>query len=573
MPLAKANGQFPESYAPKPLTTETSFEKHNKPVLRRPSTNKMHQRKDGKLASAKRDTESSSTLGKEVEEEDLEVFEETPLFSAIFTYFSYMLLNLIGRLQDLLRNWGVLVNRLAKEPESTRDFVPLYQDYESFYTRNLYRRIRDCWNRPVSSVPGAELTLLDRYTEDYGWTFKYPGSVTNCLNFGSYNYLGFAENNGICADASEACIKHWGYGMASTRQEVGNCSLHQQLEELVAEFTGQEAAIAFGMGFATNSLNLPCLVDKHCCVISDELNHTSLILGIRLSGAQILRFRHNNVQHLEKVLREAIITGNPRTRRPYTKILIVVEGVYSMEGSIVRLREIVAIKKRYNAYLYLDEAHSIGALGPTGRGVVEYAGVDPRDIDVAMGTFTKSFGSAGGYIAGTRKLIDYLRHHSHSTVYATSMSPPVCQQIITSMNIIMGRLGNGEGQRRIRQLAWNVRYFRRGVHKLGMMVYGHRDSPVVPTIIFNPGKISAMSRECLMRGLGIVVVGFPATPLILSRARFCISASHTKEMLDKALEVLAEVSDILCMRYSQLPPPKWTEDEMPPPPSSLPNPS
>jgi serine palmitoyltransferase len=577
MPAATSNGLFPESYAPK--QTYESVHYGSRHIHRRsnasngskadapyPSSNTG---KYSQVTKVSKNASHDNVISYATEsDEDFELFEETPLVIAILTYFSYMLLNLVGRLQDLLRNWGILMNRLAKEPESTRDFVPLYQDYESFYTRNLYRRIRDCWNRPVCSVPGAELVLLDRYTEDFGWTFKYPGSVTKCLNFGSYNYLGFAENHGLCADATEVNVHQWGYGSGSTRQEVGNSSMHRQLETLVAEFTGQEAAIAFGMGFATNSLNIPCLVDKHCCVISDELNHTSLILGIRLSGAQIFRFRHNNIAHLEKVIRDAIVTGNPRTRRPYRKILIVVEGIYSMEGSIVRLRDIVAVKKRYKAYLYLDEAHSIGALGPTGRGVVEYAGVDPRDIDIAMGTFTKSFGSAGGYIAGSRQLINYIRTYSHSTTYACSMSPPVCQQIITSMNIIMGRLGGREGQRRIAQLAWNVRYFRRGLHKLGMLVYGHRDSPVVPTIIFNPGKISCMSRECLMRGLGIVVVGFPATPLILSRARFCISASHTKEMLDKALEVLAEVSELMHMRYSRLPPPKWTEEELPPPPSA-----
>ncbi|MEQ2252694.1 Serine palmitoyltransferase 2 [Ilyodon furcidens] len=150
------------------------------------------------------------------------------------------------------------------------------------------------------------------------------------------------------------------------------------------------------------------------------------------------------MQSLEKLGREAIVHGQPRTHRPWKKILIMVEGIYSsppVPCSIVRLPEVITLKKRYRAYLYLDEAHSMGALGPRGRGVVDCFDLDPCDVDIMMGTFTKSFGAAGGYIAGKRELIDYLRCHSHSAVYATSMSPPVVEQIITSMKCIMGEDG------------------------------------------------------------------------------------------------------------------------------------
>jgi serine palmitoyltransferase len=161
-----------------------------------------------------------------------------------------------------------------------------------------------------------------------------------------------------------------------------------------------------------------------------------------------------------------------------------------MEGSIVRLPEIVAIKKKYKAYLYLDEAHSIGAVGPTGRGVVDYWGCDPKDIDILMGTFTKSFGAAGGYIAGTKTLIDYLRTTSHANCYASSMSPPVTLQVIRSLEMIMGVDGSGEGQRRINQLAVNTRYFRDKLVKMGFIVYGNYSSPVVPVMLFMPSKIA-----------------------------------------------------------------------------------
>lgn len=489
-----------------------------------------------------------------------EQFVETPLLTAVFTYAGFVLLNLLGRLQDFLRWCSILKCHIASEPKNTRSFVPLYSSYEAFYTRNLYRRVQDCWNRPICSSPGVEIVVMDRKSPDNGWTLEFTGEKKRVINLGSYNYLGFGDPTGPSIEANAEAIHRFGIGVASSRQEAGSLILHRELETLVAEFVGQEAAIVFSMGFATNSLNLPCLVDKKSCVISDELNHTSLVLGCRLSGAVIRRFKHNDMADLERVLEEAVVYGRPRTHRPYNKILIVVEGVYSMEGSIVHLPEVIALKKRYKAYLYLDEAHSIGALGPRGRGVADYYGIDPREIDISMGTFTKSFGSSGGYLAGSRRLIDYLRACSHSAVYGGSMPAPVTQQIISAMRVIMGREIPGEGQRRIQQLAANTRYFRARLHEMHLIVYGNRDSPVVPVIISMPAKLVALSRRCLQLGLGTVIVGFPATSLLLSRVRFCISSMHTREMLDKALEIIDQVTQEVNVRYPSLAVPMWAEN-------------
>ncbi|XP_070972324.1 serine palmitoyltransferase 2 isoform X1 [Oncorhynchus clarkii lewisi] len=463
----------------------------------------------------------------------IESFEETPMLVAVLTYMGYGILTIFGYLRDFLRDWKIERCHVAREREEQRDFVPLYQDFENFYTRNLYMRIRDSWNRPICSVPGAKVDLVERVSPDYNWTFDYTGKVVEgVINMGSYNYLGFAENTGYCADASAEVTMKYGVGVASTRQEMGNLDRHEEMEELVAKFLGVESAMAFGMGFATNSMNIPALTGKGCLILSDELNHASLVLGARLSGSTIRVFKHNNMQSLEKMLRDAIVHGQPRTHRPWKKILILVEGIYSMEGSIVRLPEVIALKKRYRAYLYLDEAHSIGALGPGGRGVVDYFGLDPRDVDVMMGTFTKSFGAAGGYIGGRKELLEYLRSHSHSAVYAASMSPPIVEQIIASMKCIMGEDGTTLGRDRVQQLAENTLYFRRRLTEMGFIIYGNNDSPVVPMMLYMPAKIGAFGREMLKRNIGVVVVGFPATPIIESRARFCISAAHTKDMLD-----------------------------------------
>uniref|UniRef100_A0A8C6U2P7 serine C-palmitoyltransferase n=1 Tax=Neogobius melanostomus TaxID=47308 RepID=A0A8C6U2P7_9GOBI len=482
----------------------------------------------------------------------VESFEETPLLVAVLTYMGYGILTVFGYLRDFLRHWNIEKCHVAKERAEQKDFVPLYQDFENFYTRNLYMRIRDNWNRPICSVPGAKMDLVQRVSPDYNWTFQHTGKVVkDVINMGSYNYLGFAENNGACAEASLQATHKYGVGVSSTRCEMGNLNIHEEMEQLVARFLGVESAMAFGMGFATNSMNIPALTGKGCLILSDELNHASLVLGARLSGSTIRVFKHNNMQSLEKLLRDAIVHGQPRTHRPWKKILIVVEGIYSMEGSIVRLPEVIALKKRYKAYLYLDEAHSIGALGPNGRGVVDYFGLDPKDVDIMMGTFTKSFGAAGGYIGGKKDLIDYLRKHSHSALYATSMSPPVVQQIITSMKIIMGEDGTKLGADRLRQLSENTIYFRQRLREMGFIIYGNNDSPVVPLMLYMPAKIGAFGREMLKRNIGTVVVGFPATPIIESRARFCISAAHTREMLDKALAAISEVGDLLQLKYSR----------------------
>ncbi|XP_051951436.1 serine palmitoyltransferase 2-like isoform X1 [Xyrauchen texanus] len=482
----------------------------------------------------------------------VESFEETPLLVAVFTYMGYGILTIFGYLRDFLREWKFEKCHLAREREEQKDFVPLYQDFENFYTRNLYMRIRDNWNRPICSVPGAKMDLVERVTNDYNWTFEHTGKVLKgVINMGSYNYLGFAENSGTCADAASECTLMYGVGVSSTRHEIGNLDKHEKLEKLVARFLGVESSMVFGMGFATNSMNIPALTGKGCLILSDELNHASLVLGARLSGSTIRVFKHNNMQSLEKLLWDAIVHGQPRTHRPWKKILILVEGIYSMEGSIVRLPEVIALKKKYKAYLYLDEAHSIGALGARGRGVVDYFGLDPADVDIMMGTFTKSFGAAGGYIGGKKELIDYLRSHSHSGVYATSMSPPVTQQITTSMKCIMGKDGTTLGQERLRQLSENTTYFRRRLHEMGFIIYGNNDSPVVPLMLYMPAKIGAFGREMLKRNIGTVVVGFPATPIIESRARFCVSAAHTREMLDTALNAISEVGDLLQLKYSR----------------------
>lgn len=436
-------------------------------------------------------------------------------------------------------------------------YAPLTSDFESFYTRRMYARGRDCFSRSISGPPGAWVDVMERKSSDPVWNdqFFYTGNKQTCLNLASYNYLGFAETEGPVHEDVVASIKQYGVGACSSRADIGNSPLYQVAEQMSAEYVGKEAAMLFGMGFATNSTTIPALAGKNDLIISDSLNHSSLVSGCRSSGAKIKVFQHNDPTDLERIVREAIVTGQPRTHRPWGKILIVVEGIYSMEGDICRLPEIVAIKKKYRCYLYVDEAHSIGALGKTGRGICEHWGVDPKDVDILMGTFTKSFASVGGYVASDRATIEHLKARSFGQIYEPAMAPATVQQIISALGVIMGKDSTDVGRRKIQQLKDNSNFFRRAMIDRGFQVFGDPDSPIVPIMLYSPAKLTAFSRECLKRNLAVVVVGFPATPLLLGRARFCISASHSREDLEWAVNELDEIGERVSVKYGTPEPP------------------
>ncbi|XP_044185286.1 serine palmitoyltransferase 2-like [Acropora millepora] len=480
---------------------------------------------------------------KEFRESFVEEFQDAPLYAAVMSYLFYFYMVFFACIKDLMIRLGVRKSKRPKEYKN-EGFAPLYPELEDFYFRNLYIRYSVAFNKPISSTPGPIVQVMEREVVDGGWQHRLTGVKTRMINTGSYNYLGFAENVGPCVEAAEEAVKKHGLACCSSRHEFGSLALHNELETLAARFVGKPAAIVFGMGFATNSTNIPTLVGKKDLIISDALNHSSLVTGARLSGATIRVFKHNDMKSLESVLRESVVKGNPRRHRPWGKILIIVEGVYSMEGSVLRLPEVVALKKKYKALLYLDEAHSIGAVGPNGRGVTDYFGVDPADVDIMMGTFTKSFGAAGGYIAATQEIIDHIRGSSHSAAYASSMSPPVAMQVMSSMKIIMGEDGTDEGKRRLKALDENNRYFRRRVKEMGYVVFGHHASPIIPLVIFAPGNITALYRELLEKKIALVGVTYPVIPSFTQcRFRICLSAGHTREMLDEILDALDEQGD------------------------------
>ncbi|KAK9480085.1 pyridoxal phosphate-dependent transferase [Lipomyces japonicus] len=474
--------------------------------------------------------------------------EEPPLFYLLTTYISYLILIIFGHVRDFFGK------RLKRDKYShlveQNGYAPLNSDFDSFYTRRLRQRLADCFSRPTTGVPGRFITLLDRASDDNYDTFKFTGTTTDCLNLSSYNYLGFAQSEGQCADAADDILKRYGTSSCGSRSEGGTTDLHIETEELIARFVGKQAAMVFSMGYATNAAAIPSLASKGCLIISDELNHASIRFGARLSGASVKTYKHNDMFDLEKLLRDVISQGQPRTHRPWKKILVIVEGLFSMEGTMCNLPVLVELKKKYKFYLFVDEAHSIGAIGPSGRGVCDYFGIDPAEVDILMGTFTKSFGATGGYIAADKSLIDALRIQNLGYVYAESMSPAVLAQIESSMRTILGEIVPGQGEERLQRLAFNARYLHLGLKRLGFITLGMDDSPIIPLMLYSPAKMPAFSREMLKRKIAVVVVGYPATPLVSSRVRFCVSAALNKQDLDDILRACDELGDLLMLKFS-----------------------
>ena len=367
---------------------------------------------------------------------------------------------------------------------------------------------------------------MKRVTVDNNKTLlTVRNKVDRCLNLGSYNYLGFADDwNSTCGDQVKESLTEYGIATCSPSLDAGYTALHEELERTVAEFLEKEDAVVFNMGYGTNRCGIPSLVGPGDLVVSDALNHTSIVNGCRASGASVVSFKHNDDADLAKVLGKKFAKGPPASktggvkRKFWKRVWVIVEGIYSMEGEVCNLRKIVDVAKKFKAYVYVDEAHSIGALGDTGRGVCEATGVSTKEIDCLMGTFTKSFGGMGGYMAGSKKMCDHIRASSSGCAYSMSLSPVVTQQIITAFRIIKGEHCPGVGRSKLQQIKMNANYFRKKLKGMGCAVLGDENSPVIPMMLFHPTKIAAFSRECLKRNLAVVVVGPPAVPIDGARA-------------------------------------------------------
>ena len=458
---------------------------------------------------------------------------------------------------DLHTTWGFNWLKISAKLLDIKDWI-LYkinlgtnyvnvwsESDKDFYIRRIYSTTYDCFSRPIIGAPGAHITIALRKEvpiENVYHLVVIPGKTKKAINFGSYNYLGFGGYHEIITPQIIKTLKSKSMAISAFASEVGVSKEQTILEKELAQFLHKEDCIVIPMGFATNSTLIPILAGKNDIIFSDILNHCSMISGMRASKAKIIKFKHNDMIDLRNQLEE--LKSDKEKSKQIRKIIVIVEGLYSMEGEFCKLKELIALKKAYGFYLYVDEAHSIGALGATGRGITEHLGCDFNDIDILMGTFSKSFAAAGGYICSDKKTIALLKSNCYANVYGSPMSPVEAQQILSCLRIIQSE----EGERRIAQLRKNSITFRKRLLENGCHVLGDYDSPVIPVMVYHPVKLKDVSRACLKRGLAIVIVGFPACSITACRIRYCMSSAHSDDDIEKAitatLEALTESSCI-----------------------------
>lgn len=340
------------------------------------------------------------------------------------------------------------------------------------------------------------------------------------LNLVSYNYLGLNGDPRVATAAKEA-IDRYGTSVSASRIVSGERPIHGSLEAGLAALHGTEDCVAMVSGHATNVTVVGCLVGAGDAIVHDSLSHNSIVQGAVLSGAQRLQFSHNDVDALRRVLRS--LRGKAK------RILVVIEGHYSMDGDVPDLPAMIEAVKQNDAYLMVDEAHSVGVLGKTGRGVAEHFGVDPSGVDVWMGTLSKTLSGCGGYIAASHDLVEYLRCSAPGFVYSVGLSPPVAAAALASLTIMLAE------PERVRQVNENGRLFLEEARAAGLDTGGSIGSAIVPVILGSSIKAARVSDLLFRRGINVQPILRPAVPERSARLRFFLSSLHTPEQIRRAV--------------------------------------
>ncbi|MFR1709798.1 MAG: glycine C-acetyltransferase [Clostridium sp.] len=345
------------------------------------------------------------------------------------------------------------------------------------------------------------------------------------INLSSNNYLGLATNKRM-VEASIKATEKYGVGAGAVRTINGTLDIHIELEKKLAAFKHTEAAIAFQSGFNCNMAAISAVMNKKDAILSDALNHASIIDGCRLSGAKIIRFEHADMDDLRAKAKEAKESGL------YEKIMVITDGVFSMDGDIAKLPEIVKIAEEFDLITYVDDAHGSGVLGK-GAGTVHHFGLSDK-IDFQIGTLSKAIGVVGGYVAGTKDLIDWLKVRGRPFLFSTSLTPASAGACIEAINILT------ESTELHDRLWENGNYLKKELKELGFDI-GHSETPITPCIIGDAAEAQEFSRRLYEEGVYAKSIVFPTVPLGTARVRNMPSAAHTKEMLDEAIAKYAKV--------------------------------
>ena len=366
-----------------------------------------------------------------------------------------------------------------------------------------------------------KLRVLD---DQQGPLCHYDGREV--INLASNNYLGLCDDPRL-VEASVAATKKFGAGSGAVRTIAGTMRIHMELEEKIARFKGVEACVVFQSGFTANAGTVSSILGKEDFILSDELNHASIIDGARLSRAKIKVFRHKDVAHAEELLKE--VQNEPGRK------LVITDGVFSMDGDIGPVGELAALCERYGAIMMVDDAHASGVLGRNGRGSVDHFGCTQR-VDVQVGTLSKAIGALGGYVCGSRDLIDYLYHRARPFLFSTSHPPGVAASCIAAFDIL-----ESEPQR-IERLWSNTRYFQQQLADAGFDIGGRTtpksETPITPILVGDGRKTMEFSRALFEQGLMATGIAFPTVPEGKARVRCIMTSEHTRQQIDRALEIL-----------------------------------
>lgn len=344
------------------------------------------------------------------------------------------------------------------------------------------------------------------------------------INLSSNNYLGFANHPRLKKAAIEA-IEKFGAGAGAVRPIIGNMTIHDELEDLLAKFKKEEAVLVFQSGFNCNAGAIQAVTDEGDLILSDELNHASIIDGARLSKAKKATYKHSDMEDLEKILKE--------TRNNYNNVLIITDGIFSMDGDIAKLPEIVELAEKYNCMTYVDDAHSSGVLGESGRGTVDHFNLHGR-VDFTIGTLSKAIGVVGGYVAGKKVTIEWLKNRGRPFLFSTGMTPASVGSCIEAIKMLM------ESTEYTDKLWDNAKYFKEKISKLGYNI-GNSESPITPVIVGDEELAGEFSNKLFENGLFVSPIIFPTVAKGTARVRCMVTASHTKEQLDKVIEIFEKV--------------------------------
>jgi 8-amino-7-oxononanoate synthase len=378
-------------------------------------------------------------------------------------------------------------------------------------------------NRRVNSLKQRGLYFFEPEisAHDGAWVVA---NGQRMLMLGSYEYLGLLGHPHLKQTAI-AAIEKFGTGHHGVRLLAGTTTIHRKLEAKLAEFMDAQDAIVFSSGYVTNLTTISALVGHGDCVIGDQWNHASIVDGCRMSGAQFGEFKHNDMDSLAEELAK---TGGRRT-------LVVVDAVFSMDGDIVDLPAVVELCKRHNALLMVDEAHSLGVLGETGRGVQEHFHLDATDIDVKMGTLSKTFAGCGGFVAGREEIVTFLRHHARGYIFSGALPAGQASVAIAALEVV-------EREPELVARLWdNVRHYMSGLRAIGFDT-ANSITPIVPIMTHTDALTLDMTRICRSQGLLVIPVAYPAVPMDAPRLRTCVSAIHSQDDIDFALDVLSRAA-------------------------------